>query len=95
MENNEKKKSNVGLIILRIKSLKWFLLGHPKINKDKCIKCGECTRICPQKTMVIKKGKYPSLTVRNCIRCWCCAEVCPQNAISKSKRPLIGRIVLK
>ena len=45
--------------------------------------------------MVIKKGKYPSLKIRNCIRCWCCAEVCPQNAILKSKRPLLGQIVLK
>lgn len=87
--------SNVGLRILQIRFLKNMLLEHPTIDKNKCIKCGECTRICPPKTMVIKNKNYPTLKPINCIRCWCCAEVCPQNAISKTKRPLIGKIFLK
>lgn len=87
--------SNIGLKILKIKFLKNLLLEHPSINKNKCIKCGECTRICPPKTMIIKNKNYPSLKPINCIRCWCCAEVCPQNAITKTNRPLIGKIFLK
>ncbi len=75
--------------------MKNLLLEHPHINKDKCIKCGQCATICPPKAMTIEKGKYPSLKSINCIRCWCCAEVCPQNAITKTKRPIFGRIVLK
>ena len=86
---------SVGLKILRFKFMKNLLLEHPHINKDKCIKCGQCATICPPKAMTIEKGKYPSLKSINCIRCWCCAEVCPQNAITKTKRPIFGRIVLK
>ena len=68
---------------------------RPNINKDKCIKCGECAKICPPKTMVIEKGNFPHLKNIQCIRCWCCAEVCPKNAIQKSKRPILGKILLK
>lgn len=87
--------SNVGLRFLKFKPLRNILLEHPKINTDLCIKCGECAKICPPHTMVIKKGKYPKLNQTKCIRCWCCSEVCPQNAIEKSKRPLLGRIFFK
>ena len=87
--------SSVGIRIIQHRFFRNLLLEHPKINKDKCIRCGECTRICPPKTMRIEKGKYPHLKPLNCIRCWCCAEVCPQNAISKTKRPIFGKIVLK
>jgi formate hydrogenlyase subunit 6/NADH:ubiquinone oxidoreductase subunit I len=45
--------------------------------------------------MSIKTKDFPKLKKNICIRCWCCAEVCPQNAIDKSKRPFIGRLVLK
>lgn len=87
--------SHVGLKILRIKFLRNLLLEHPTINKDKCIKCGECAKICPPKTMVIEKGNFPHLKNIQCIRCWCCAEVCPKNAIEKSNRPILGKILLK
>lgn len=86
--------SNIGLRFLQIKFVKNILLEHPLINKERCIKCGACSKICPPKTMTIKAHEYPKLKSINCIRCWCCAEVCPQNAISKSKRPLIGKIFL-
>ena len=44
---------------------------------------------------IYNQGNYPHLKVNKCIRCWCCSEVCPVSAISKSKRPLIGRIIIK
>ena len=87
--------SLVSLKFLKTKALKNILLEHPIIDKNKCIKCGQCAKICPPKAMRIKEKEYPHLKSRVCIRCWCCAEVCPQNAIQKSKRPLIGRIILK
>ena len=87
--------SQFGLKLLKIKPLRNFVLEHPKIDHSLCIKCGECVRICSSKAMTIKVRKFPELKKNLCIRCWCCAEVCPQNAIKKSKRPLVGRIVLK
>ncbi len=84
-----------GLKLLKIKWMKNILLEHPKINKKICIRCGECSKICPPKAMTIKKGNYPHLKNTSCIRCWCCGEVCPQNAIQKSHRPFIGKILIK
>ena len=86
--------SSIGLRILKFKLFRNLLLEHPIINTNKCIKCGECVKICPPKTMRMDKS-FPHLKQTNCIRCWCCQEVCPQNAINKSKRPFIGRIILK
>lgn len=87
--------SHIGLKFLRFKFLRNLLLEHPSVNKNKCIKCGECVKICPPKTMNIVKGQYPQLKNTQCIRCWCCAEVCPRSAIEKSNRPLLGKILLK
>lgn len=86
---------HIGLKLLKHKIVRNFVLEHPVINKEVCIKCGECVRICPPKTMVMKTKEFPHLSAKDCIRCWCCAEVCPQNAIQKSKRPIIGRIAFK
>lgn len=83
------------LRLLRIKSLRNLILEHPIIHHDLCIKCGECVKICPTKTMIIKPKKFPTLTKKTCIRCWCCSEVCPKSAITKSKRPLLGRFLIK
>ncbi|HHU55182.1 MAG TPA: DUF362 domain-containing protein [Acholeplasmataceae bacterium] len=83
------------LRLLKFKRLRNLVLEHPVIDKQKCIKCGECAKICPPKALTIKKGSYPKLNKTSCIRCWCCSEVCPQNAINKSERPLLGKILLK
>ena len=79
--------------MLRLKMVRNLLLEHPVIKHSECIKCGECAKICPPKTMTIKPGQFPKLDKSHCIRCWCCSEVCPQNAIKKSKRPIAGRII--
>lgn len=92
------KIEGIGIRSLKINSkinTKRFILEHPKFDKNKCIKCGECKKICPPQAITIEKGKTPTVNKSKCIRCWCCSEVCPVNAISKSKRPLIGRIFFK
>ena len=76
-------------------NIKNMVLEHPKFDKSKCIKCGECKKICPPQAIEIEKGKVPHVNKNKCIRCWCCQEVCPVNAINKSKRPLIGRLFFK
>lgn len=87
--------SHIGLRILQFKLVKNLLLEHPKFDKDKCIKCGECAKICPPHALTMIKKELPKLKSSNCIRCWCCAEVCPQNAIERTNRPILGKILLK
>ena len=57
-----------------------FLTPKPKINKSKCIGCGKCRSICPQKTIEIK-DKKAVINLKNCIKCFCCHEMCPVKAI--------------
>lgn len=83
-----------GLRLIKIKGFRNIILEHPKFDYDKCIKCGECAKICPPHAITIKPGDFPKIKSTICIRCWCCSEVCPVDAISKTKRPLFGRIVL-
>lgn len=76
-------------------NLKSFILEKPKFDKEKCIKCGECKKICPPQAITQKHKDIPKVNKRKCIRCWCCQEVCPVNAIKKSKRPWIGKLFFK
>jgi len=82
-------------LLNKFKFIKNLVLDHPKFDKKKCIKCGECKKICPPQAITLEKGKTPKVNKNKCIRCYCCTEVCPVNAISKSKKPLIGRIFFK
>ena len=76
-------------------NVKNLVLEHPKFDKSKCIKCGECKKICPPQAITQEEKKIPKVNKNKCIRCWCCQEVCPVNAINKSKRPWIGRLFFK
>ena len=61
-----------------------IIKSRPKINKKKCVGCGECVACCPQKTITIvnKKAKINS---KNCILCYCCQELCPKKAVDVKK----------
>ena len=93
------KTEEVGIRSLKMlndhKIIKNMVLEHPVFDKEKCIKCGECKKICPPGAICMKDKSVPTVNKKSCIRCWCCQEVCPVNAISKSKRPIIGRIFFK
>ena len=93
------KTEEVGIRSLKLlndhKIIKNMVLEHPVFDKEKCIKCGECKKICPPGAICMEEKNTPTVNKKTCIRCWCCQEVCPVNAIKKSRRPLIGRIFFK
>lgn len=65
----------VGTILGYVGSKSYF---HIEIDPDKCIKCGECERVCKSQCI-----KLPEMIVNNsrCVVCFDCTSVCPNNAI--------------
>ena len=62
----------------------------PKINRVKCIGCGKCAEICPQKVISIQ-NKKAVIRYKNCIHCFCCHEMCPVKAIDVSRNKILHR----
>lgn len=63
----------------------------PKIDKNKCIRCGKCAQVCKQDSLVFIKGKHPAFIPDTCIGCMACKLACPSGAISEDKK-VIGNI---
>ncbi len=68
--------------------------GFIILNKQKCISCAACARICPSAAMKMirvpvkdpKTGKtrmkqYPVINYQRCIFCGYCVDVCPTEAL--------------
>jgi len=58
--------------------------GRISFNREKCIGCQLCSRVCPAKAIEViedEKGKRPVFLIYRCIYCGQCAEVCPTKAI--------------
>ena len=51
------------------------------VNKDKCIGCGECTKVCAGLVLKMEDG-LPVCAPRGCIFCGHCEAICPTQAIS-------------
>ena len=47
-----------------------------KVDKNKCIDCGICSKICPMQLKVNEILEKP-----DCIKCDRCVEVCPKKAL--------------
>jgi len=53
-----------------------------KINPKKCISCGACISVCPNKAISFKDSKA-FIDQKKCKKCYECIEICPVKAISK------------
>jgi Fe-S-cluster-containing hydrogenase component 2 len=56
-----------------------------KVNKDKCIGCKICTKVCPVQAISIN-DKKAFVDSDKCRACANCEQRCPQNAINMIKR---------
>ncbi len=65
----------------------------PVIDNSKCIKCGECAKVCYQNAIVFVEGNFPFLVENQCSGCNACLLKCNKiaGAISSTKKE-IGKI---
>jgi len=62
-------------------------ISIPKINQEKCVKCGKCSEVCQFNALAFIKDKvikFPEL----CHGCGSCSLACPVNAIEDDKREI-------
>lgn len=67
--------------------MKVFMRSRPAVQKDECIGCAECGRICPAKVITMVDGK-PRIDRKKCICCFCCQEFCPVGAMKVHRTPI-------
>jgi MinD superfamily P-loop ATPase len=54
----------------------------PEIDLKRCIRCGECGKVCKTKAIVSIKGREPLIIPDQCNGCGSCKMICPERAIS-------------
>ena len=60
---------------------------HIKADKDKCVSCSRCNKVCPMGLDVkqmVRKDTYKSCL--ECIQCGACVDECPKKVLSYSMR---------
>ncbi len=77
--------------------LRGMIAPNPTLIKDKCIGCGRCAEVCPEKPGALKMESQgdmlnPKWNMNNCIRCFCCQELCPVGAI-ETKYSNLGKLL--
>lgn len=51
-----------------------------EVNKERCVGCGACVRVCPTALLRMKENK-PKAVHKLCMKCGHCQGVCPTDAI--------------
>ena len=54
---------------------------HVTVDPEKCIACGQCIKVCPQKAMSLNEDKKCVCDKEKCYGCFECMTVCQQEAI--------------
>ena len=52
-----------------------------EVIEEKCIKCGQCYKVCPVSAVVWQKNDYAKIDKAKCIKCKACINICPTVAI--------------
>ena len=77
--------------------LRGMIAPNPALIRDKCIGCGRCAEVCPEKPGAIEMVQQdnvlnPKWKMNECIRCFCCQELCPVGAI-ETKYSNLGKLL--
>ena len=67
-------------ITIFIKPMSYFSLIRIKCDKEKCISCGKCKRVCPMNVDVTDNSRK-RVNGTECILCMECVKNCPMNAL--------------
>ena len=67
-------------ITVFLKPSSYFSLLRIKCNKDKCISCGKCRRVCPMDVDVTDNSRK-RINGTECILCMECVKNCPKDAL--------------
>jgi len=65
--------------------------GEHSYDRDMCISCGLCAKICPDKAIEMVEApeeykgkfpkKYPQIDLGKCCFCGFCEDICPKNCL--------------
>lgn len=67
-------------ITVFLKPMSYFALLRIKCDKEKCISCGKCKRVCPMDVDVTDNSRKRR-NGTECILCFECVEACPKKAL--------------
>ncbi|HHW46807.1 MAG TPA: 4Fe-4S binding protein [Clostridiales bacterium] len=51
------------------------------VDKNACVACGCCVKVCPRGAISVFKGVYAAVDIGKCIGCGKCKTACPASVI--------------
>lgn len=63
---------------------KHVTIGKKHINKDKCLHCGKCQKVCAYNAIRME-NQFPIFDENKCDSCFICFNLCPSQAIFSDK----------
>jgi len=74
--------------------------GEHQYDIDKCISCGLCSKICPNRAIEMVEApealkddypkRYPKIDIGKCCFCGLCQDICPTNALTLGKNVFLS-----
>ena len=77
----------------KIKNGEEITFFKPKINPEKCVKCGKCAEVCLENALVYVKDQFPVFFEELCSGCAACKLVCPVDAIEEDHK-VLGKVYI-
>lgn len=58
-------------------------------NKNRCVACGKCVRVCRRNAIEIIKGCYAFADKETCVGCGLCVKNCPADCVLLTEREAV------